>query len=119
MTISQRLFKIMDEQRVSIPELSYRTGISKQTIYDWKKKGTNPGADKIMIICEALRITPEDLLVGKPEEDETEIAKISVDEIIPEFDDFSYKMAKMSTGMTESQRKRLLAYMSMLQNMKE
>ena len=31
-----------------------------------KRKGnTNPGADKIMVICEVLQITPDKLLVGK------------------------------------------------------
>ena len=47
-----------------MPELSRMTGISRHTIYDWQKKNTNPGADKIMVICEALRIRPDELLVG-------------------------------------------------------
>ena len=65
MTISERLFGIMEEKNISIPELSRMTGISRHTIFDWHKKNTNPGADKIMVICEALQITPEELLAGK------------------------------------------------------
>lgn len=118
MTISQRLFKIMDEERISIPELSTRTGISKQTIYDWKKKGTNPGADKIMILCEALGITPEDLLLGKPVE-EAGTAKIPVDVIQTEFDGFTFEMAKQINSMSDSQKKRMLAYMAMMLNIKD
>ena len=53
MTISERLFEIMKEKEISVGNLSRLTGISRQTIYDWQKKNTNPGADKIMIICEA------------------------------------------------------------------
>ena len=64
MTISERLFQIMKKKNVSMPELSRMTGISRHTIYDWQKKNTNPGSDKIMVICEALEITPEELLVG-------------------------------------------------------
>lgn len=117
MTISQRLFKIMDAQRISVPELSVKTGISKQTIYDWKKKGTNPGADKIMIICETLKITPEELLVGVPEEEDG-TAKISVDDIQTEFDSTTIEMAKQINCLNDSQKKRMLAYMAMLLNNK-
>lgn len=64
MTISERLFKIMEDKNISMPELSRMTGISRHTIFDWQRRNTNPGADKIMIICEALNISPEELLAG-------------------------------------------------------
>ena len=64
MTISERLFGIMKEQNISMPDLSRMTGISRHTIFDWQRRGTNPGADKIMVLCEALKITPEELLMG-------------------------------------------------------
>ena len=69
MTISERLFMIMEEKGISMPELSRMTGISRHTIFDWQRRKTNPGADKIMIICEALQITPEELLAGKKKEE--------------------------------------------------
>ena len=69
MTIGERLFKIMNEKNISMPELSRMTGISRHTIFDWQRRNTNPGADKIMVICEALQITPEELLVGKQNDD--------------------------------------------------
>lgn len=65
MTIGERLFSIMKEKNISMPELSRMTGISRHTIFDWQRRNTNPGADKIMVICEALQITPEELLIGK------------------------------------------------------
>ena len=117
MTISQRLFSIMESKRISIPELSRLTGISKPTIYDWKKKNTNPGSDKIMIICEALEITPEELLIGKPYEDTDEM-KVPVSDVTEMYsiNGSTLEMLKEFQGMTDSQQKRLLAYMSMLQN---
>ena len=45
--------------------LCYSWYIQRHTIYDWQRKNTNPGADKIMVICEALQITPEELHVGR------------------------------------------------------
>lgn len=39
-----------------------RNGISQSTISDWKRKKTNPSADKILKICETLNVTPYELL---------------------------------------------------------
>lgn len=63
MLISERIFKIMAEKNIRQSEFSKITGIAKSTISDWKHKKTNPSADKIMIICAALNVTPEDLLI--------------------------------------------------------
>ena len=52
----------MNERKITQIELSQSTGISQSTISDWKRKGTNPAADKIMKICKILDVTPEELL---------------------------------------------------------
>ena len=62
MIISERIFKIMGEKNITQLALSEKTGIGQSTISDWKTKKTNPSADKIMILCEALEVTPEELL---------------------------------------------------------
>lgn len=62
MTISERIFQIMEEKEMQQIELSEKTGIAQSTVADWKRFKTNPSADKIMIICEALNVTPEDIL---------------------------------------------------------
>lgn len=112
MTISERLFGIMEEKGVSIPELSRMTGISRHTIFDWHRKNTNPGADKIMVICEALQITPEVLLVGR----EDGIADIDVP---LSTDNLEIQIMKECHELSETKKKRLLAYVSMLTNTKE
>jgi len=63
MKISEKIFELMAEEGISQIELSKRTGITQSTICDWKKKGTNPSANKIMNIANALKINPEKLLV--------------------------------------------------------
>lgn len=65
MIISERIFKIMNERGMSQIEFSRKTGISQSTISDWKRKKTNPAADKIMIICEVLNVTPYEILQGE------------------------------------------------------
>lgn len=68
MTVSEKIFKIIDEQKMTQKEFSERTGIPQSTISDWRKKNTNPASDKILIICEVLGITPYELLSGVKEE---------------------------------------------------
>ena len=113
MTIGERLFKIMNEKNISMPELSRMTGISRHTIFDWQRRNTNPGADKIMVICEALQITPEELLVGKQDNEKPEY-----DHSITT-DDIEIQIMKVCHDLSEAKKKRLLAYVSMLQNTKE
>ena len=62
MIISERIFKIMEERGMTQIEFSRKTGISQSTISDWKRKKTNPAADKIMVICDALNVSPYDVL---------------------------------------------------------
>ena len=113
MTIGERLFKIMNEKNISMPELSRMTGISRHTIFDWQRRNTNPGADKIMVICEALQITPEELLVGKQDNEKPEYDHSIIT------DDIEMQIMKECHDLSEEKNKRLLAYVSMLQNTKE
>ena len=113
MTIGERLFKILKEKNISMPELSRMTGISRHTIFDWQRRNTNPGADKIMVICEALQITPEELLVGKQNDEKPEYTHVI------NTDDIEMQIMKECHDLSEAKKKRLLAYVSMLQNTKE
>ena len=65
MIISGRIFYVMEQKNITQLELSRRTGIATSNISDWKKKKTNPKADCLLSICDALDITPEQLLTGK------------------------------------------------------
>lgn len=64
MLISERIYEILKEKNISQIEFAKRTGISQSTVSDWRRKGTNPSADKIMVICEVLDISPYELLLG-------------------------------------------------------
>ena len=68
MTIRDRIFDKLDELGMTQKEFSSRTGIPQSTVSDWRKKKTNPTAEKIMIICEVLQVTPEWLLSGAENE---------------------------------------------------
>ncbi len=70
MIISERIFKILEQRGISQSAFGKMVGLSGSTISDWKTKKTNPSADKIMTICDALDITPEQLLTGKGIDDD-------------------------------------------------
>ena len=64
MTIGDRIFDRLKEIGMTQKEFSEKTGISQSTISEWKSKRTNPTSEKIMIICDTLRVTPEWILSG-------------------------------------------------------
>lgn len=64
MTISERIFILLKEKKMTQKEFSIRTGIAESTISDWKKKNTNPVADKILIISQVLGVSVYELLSG-------------------------------------------------------
>ena len=64
MTIRDRIFDKLAELNMSQKEFSEKTGIPQTTVSDWRKKRTNPTAEKILVICKVLNVTPEWLLSG-------------------------------------------------------
>lgn len=114
MIISERIFKVLSEKEMSQKEFSDRTGIACSTISDWKRKKTNPSADKIIDICSVLDVTPEQLLTGKGidyiVEDDITSAGLTVIERQLICD---YK------GMKNEQKKRLVAYAKALKQVEK
>ncbi len=49
------------------PDLSRMTGTSRHAVFDWQRRGTNPGVDRIIVICEAFKITSA-LILHRPAE---------------------------------------------------
>ena len=88
-----------------------QVGIATSTISEWKKKKTNPTADKIMDICNVLQITPEQLLTGKGIEDEEEIVAASPES---RFTPYDIQLIEDYHGLKEEQKKRLMAYVEAL-----
>ena len=112
MLISERIYKYLAERGMSQIEFAKKTGISQSTISDWRRKGTNPSADKIMIICEVLEISPYELLL----ETENEKHKIykELDYIIIDKQSKEYILIDLYRNMNLDTKKHLEAYMQTL-----
>ena len=111
MTISERILKVLKDRNMTQVKFAKQVGIATSTISEWKKKKTNPAADKIMNICNVLQITPEQLLTGKGIEGEEEIAAASPES---RFTPYDIQLIEDFHGLKEEQQKRLVTYMEAL-----
>ena len=114
MTISERIFKLLQERGMSQKEFSDRTGIAQSSISDWKRKKTNPVSEKILIICDVLDVTPYELL-GATEGEGKRSNPSEV--IVVEKGSETGRMFEEYLGMSEKHQERLLGYMHALQEM--
>ena len=117
MIISERIFKLLEERNMTQMEFGKRVGLANSTISDWKRKKTNPSADKIMDICMVLNVTPEQLLTGKGIDDDYEEGKdpkVKDGVVISKAD---IRMIEDIHGLKDEQRKRLLKYMEALKQL--
>ncbi len=112
MLISERIFLLMDKNGLSQKEFSEKTGISQSTISDWKRKKTNPSADKILKICEVLHVTPYELLAEGTVNEEGKmdyVFALNKDEEV---------VLESFRGLENRQKERLLGYMTALKENK-
>lgn len=116
MLISERIYKYLAEKGMSQIEFANRTGISQSTISDWRRKGTNPSSDKIMIICEVLGISPSELLTGV--ESKLQNKSEEVDYIVVDKESTEYHLIESYRTLDKDAKKRLEGYIMALKDMK-
>ena len=114
MLISDRIYNYMKERNITQLEFAKRTGISQSTVSDWRRKGTNPSADKIMIICDVLEVTPYDLL----QDAETKNKRVyrEVDYVMVDKASEEYQLIEMYRSIDKEDKNRFLQYAEMFQN---
>ena len=116
MNIRDRIFARLDEMQITQKAFSERTGIPQSTISDWRKKKTNPTADKILIICKTLDVTPEWLLSGiEPQGTRSNPA----DWYAIDADTDSGRLITVYNSMNREQQTRLLGYAEALAGVRE
>lgn len=114
MLISERIFQYLSERGISQKEFSNMTGISQSTISDWKRKGTNPSADKIMIICDVLDISPYELLSGTENKKMKEYK--AMDYVIVDKQSLEYTLLETFRSLDMESKRRMEGYMKALKD---
>lgn len=112
MLISEKIFLLINNNGLSQKEFSEKTGISQSTISDWKRKKTNPSADKILKICEVLHVTPYELLA------ESTISTNEGSDCIFALNKEEETVLESFRSLGSRQKERLLGYMAALQENK-
>lgn len=111
MTISERIFELLKQKNMSQKEFSELTNIGQSTISDWKRYKTNPSADKILPICKALDITPEELLSGRENRSTKDRKR---DYYIVNENSEEGNLVREYNDLTPKQRQRLFGYIHAL-----
>ena len=108
-TISERIFDLLEQRGMSQKEFSEKTGIAQSSISDWKRKKTNPSSDKIMAICEALKVSPYDILGDDLDRQDTQGDYLIVNKGTDE-----YMLLMRYNDLSRRGRDRLIGYMQAL-----
>lgn len=109
--ISEKIFYLLDKNKMTQKEFSRQTGISQSTISDWKRKKTNPSADRILRICEVLKVTPYELLAesGRNKGKKHPLMTVNKEEEI---------LLESFRNLKSGQKERLMGYLAALENSK-
>ena len=115
MIISEKIFELLKAKGMNQKEFALATGISQSTISDWKTKKTNPAADKIMVICDVLNVTPEELLTSGEQFKSYEPEKMAYLSMDAE----KYELIESVKQMNTEQVRRVMSYVKMFAEKKE
>ena len=116
MLIRDRIFNRLEELNMTQKEFSDKTGIPQSTVSDWRKKRTNPTAEKILIISHVLKVRPEWLLSGiEPQGNRGNKPEWLV--ICTDTD--SGRLLEVYNSMDERRQERLLGYAEALASIKK
>lgn len=109
MIISERIYELMKEKGITQRYLAEKTGIAQSTISDWKRKKTNPAADKILPICEVLGVTPYELLAGTAYE-----SKFQADFLLIDRKSEDFLVLEQYNSLERADKNRVMGYMQAL-----
>lgn len=83
MTFGERLLGYRTNIKKSQEKLAEEVGVSRQTISKWETNQSTPDFDKILPLCNALGITPEELITGevKKANEAEEVKKLELEKV--------------------------------------
>ena len=111
MKISDRIFELIKERGLTQREFSEITGIPQSTISDWKSKGLNPSADKLLVISNTLKISVYDLLSASDE-----CGKYIVDYTCIDNNSSEKELIEIYRKLPSNRKERLMGYAQALAN---
>ena len=112
MSVSDRIYKLMEIRGLSQIEFCRRTGIPQSTVCEWRRKKLNPAIDRLLVICDVLGVSPYELLQDEPESSSArEVEYMVVSKGTP-----GYELIVEFNGLTARQQDRVMAYIQGLKS---
>lgn len=71
MTLGERLYEMRRKKGLSQEQAGEALGVTRQTVSKWETDQSTPDFDKIMPICELYGISPDELVTGSAEKDDS------------------------------------------------
>ena len=65
MSIPNKIDALIEDGNISVNELAYRIGVSRQQIARWRKGTSEPGATNLMELCKVYQVSA-DYILGLP-----------------------------------------------------
>ncbi len=109
MTISQRIFALLESKGLSQKDLAEYAGISQSAITNWKKRNTTPSTEIIIKISEFLGVSERYLLTGTDETfSENTLLMENVQELSPKLSEPERRLLKLFRILPEFEQGRIL-----------
>ena len=86
MDLGERLFELRKAKNLTQDDVAEKLNVTRQTVSKWETNQSTPDFDKIVPLCELYEISPNELLTGEKQEQETVDNKNS--------DEFNWNEAK-------------------------
>lgn len=71
MNLGEKLFELRKTKNLTQDDVAEKLNVTRQTVSKWETNQSTPDFDKIVPLCEIYEITPNELLTGKKQEQET------------------------------------------------
>ncbi len=92
--LSERLFKLRKDKKLSQEEVADRLNVTRQTISKWETDQSMPDFDKIVPLCKLYGITPNELFIELKEKNTSKESAIDLEE--------NLKISKKAKGIAIS-----------------
>jgi transcriptional regulator with XRE-family HTH domain len=114
MSIGERIHQIMHDKGITQKDFCKKTGFAQSTVSEWKYKKISPGADKVLAMCDALDITPYELL----QSDSVKKGQM-LDYIVVSEKSDGYELLIEFAELNSNQKARVMGYIASLKEKKD
>ena len=112
MNVGSRINALMESKKMTQKEFCQKTGLPQSTVSEWTRNDKCPSADKVLRICDALEVTPYELLQDTAGEKSGKINNL--DYIIVSEGTDKYLLLEKYDRLSQDLKNRVMGYIQAL-----